>query len=304
MHYDDHPNDLAMREHAWAAGEALYESVGAVRTIRTPPYPATHNIGTARMSERPEDGVVNAFGQAHDVPNLFVSDASQFTTGAAANPTLTIVALAIRQAEYIAEQLKARSIPTGQRVVGRARPGRVGARARGDCGGHEGGVASRARQRRSSLHDRLAAVVGEEHVRDDPGALRVFGQDATPLFRGRPDVVVFPGSTAEVAGVLAVASELSLPVVPRGAGSNLSAGTIADRGGIMLALTRMDRLLELDLENLVAVCQPGLTNATLARRGGRARAALPAGSGQPHDLDASAATWPRTPAGCAGSSTA
>ena len=68
VHFDDHPNDLAMREHAWAAGEALYESVGAVRTIRTPPYPATHNIGTARMSERPEDGVVNAFGQAHDVP--------------------------------------------------------------------------------------------------------------------------------------------------------------------------------------------------------------------------------------------
>jgi choline dehydrogenase-like flavoprotein len=114
VHFDDHPNDLAMREHAWQAGEALYESVGAVRTIRTPPYPATHNLGTARMSERPEDGVVNAFGQAHDVPNLFVSDGSQFTTGAAANPTLTIVALAIRQAEYIAEQLRAQAIPTGR----------------------------------------------------------------------------------------------------------------------------------------------------------------------------------------------
>jgi hypothetical protein len=49
------------------------------------------------MSEKPEDGVLNKFGQAHDVPNLFVSDGSQFTTGAAANPTLTIVALAIRR---------------------------------------------------------------------------------------------------------------------------------------------------------------------------------------------------------------
>jgi choline dehydrogenase-like flavoprotein len=113
VHFDDHPNDLAMREHAWAAGEALSQSVGAVKTVRTPPYPATHNLGTARMSERPEDGVVNAFGQAHDVPNLFVSDGSQFTTGAAANPTLTIVALAIRQAEYIAEQLRTQSIPAG-----------------------------------------------------------------------------------------------------------------------------------------------------------------------------------------------
>jgi choline dehydrogenase-like flavoprotein len=62
------------------------------------------------MSERPEDGVVNAFGQAHDVANLFVSDGSQFTTGAAANPTLTIVALAIRQAEYIADQMAAGAV--------------------------------------------------------------------------------------------------------------------------------------------------------------------------------------------------
>jgi choline dehydrogenase-like flavoprotein len=123
VHFDDHPNDLAMREHAWAAGEALYESVGAVRTVRTPPYPATHNIGTARMSQRAEDGVVNAFGQAHDVPNLFVSDASQFTTGAAANPTLTIVALAIRQAEYMTDQLRSGAIPTGHAVWDGRDPG-------------------------------------------------------------------------------------------------------------------------------------------------------------------------------------
>ena len=76
------------------------------------------------MSERPEDGVVNAFGQAHDVPNLFVSRRlSQFTTGAAANPTLTIVALAIRQAEYIAEQLRTGAIPTGHAVWDGRDPG-------------------------------------------------------------------------------------------------------------------------------------------------------------------------------------
>jgi choline dehydrogenase-like flavoprotein len=123
VHFDDHENDLRMREHAYQAGEALYEAVGATRVVRTPPYPATHNIGTARMSERPEDGVVNRFGQAHDVPNLFVSDASQFTTGAAANPTLTIVALAIRQAEYIAEQLRTNAIPTGHAVWDGRDPG-------------------------------------------------------------------------------------------------------------------------------------------------------------------------------------
>lgn len=79
-------------------------------TVRTPPYPSTHNLGTARMSQRPEDGVCNKFGQAHDVKNLFISDGSQFTTGAAANPTLTIVALAIRQAEYIVEQMSTGAI--------------------------------------------------------------------------------------------------------------------------------------------------------------------------------------------------
>jgi choline dehydrogenase-like flavoprotein len=50
--------------------------------------------------------VCNKFGQTHDVPNLFISDGSQFTTGAAENPTLTIVALAIRQAEYLSNQLR------------------------------------------------------------------------------------------------------------------------------------------------------------------------------------------------------
>src|SRR3954453_23295185 len=123
VHFDDHPHDVAMRENAWAAGEKVYEAVGAVRTYRTPPYPATHNIGTARMSARPEDGVVNAFGQAHDVPNVFVSDASHFTTGAAANPTLTIVALAIRPAEYIVEQLRTDAIPTGHAVWDGRDPG-------------------------------------------------------------------------------------------------------------------------------------------------------------------------------------
>ena len=105
VHYDDHANDTAMREHAYRCADLVYEAVGATGTHHTPPYPSTHNLGTCRMSARPEDGVVDAHGQAHDVPGLFVSDGSQMTTGAAANPTLTIVALAIRQANHIATQL-------------------------------------------------------------------------------------------------------------------------------------------------------------------------------------------------------
>ena len=105
VNFDDHANDIAMRNHAFKQGGALYHAVGATRVIETPPYPSTHNLGTNRMSENPADGVVNKWGQTHDVANLFVSDGSQFTTGGAENPTLTIVSLAIRQADYIAEQI-------------------------------------------------------------------------------------------------------------------------------------------------------------------------------------------------------
>jgi choline dehydrogenase-like flavoprotein len=110
VHYDDHPNDLALREHGYRQGTALYEAVGARKVYRTPPYPSTHNLGTCRMSADPAHGVVDGHGKAHDVPNLFISDGSQFATGAAENPTLTIVTLAIRQAEFIAQQMRARAL--------------------------------------------------------------------------------------------------------------------------------------------------------------------------------------------------
>ena len=110
VHFDDHPNDEAMREHGFKQGSAVYQAAGAKTVYKVPPYPSTHNLGTARMSAKPQDGVCNRFGQTHDVPNLFISDGSQFTTGAAENPTLTIVTLAIRQADYIAGQMNRRTI--------------------------------------------------------------------------------------------------------------------------------------------------------------------------------------------------
>src|SRR6516164_6957711 len=105
IHVDDHPNDIAMRNDAYERGGMVYDAVGATRIIRVPEGLAAHNLGTCRQSARHEDGVCNKWGQTHDIINLFISDGSQFTTGAAANPTLTIVALAIRQADYIADQL-------------------------------------------------------------------------------------------------------------------------------------------------------------------------------------------------------
>ena len=110
VHFDDHPNDVAMRNHAYKQGTAVYQAVGAVKVHEVPPYPSTHNLGTCRMSADAKDGVCNKFGQAHDIANLFISDGSQFTTGGAENPTLTIVTLAIRQADYIADQLSKNEI--------------------------------------------------------------------------------------------------------------------------------------------------------------------------------------------------
>ena len=110
VHFDDHANDTAMRNHAYKQGAAVYDAVGATRTFPTPPYPSTHNLGTNRMSAKASDGVVNKWGQTHDIKNLFVSDGSQFTTGAAENPTLTIVALAMRQADRIAREMKKKHI--------------------------------------------------------------------------------------------------------------------------------------------------------------------------------------------------
>jgi choline dehydrogenase-like flavoprotein len=110
VHFDDHANDVKMRAHAYQQGSAIYQAVGATRVFQTAPYPSTHNLGTNRMSEKPRDGVVNKFGQTHDIKNLFVSDGSQFTSGAACNPTLTIVALAIRQADHISGAMQRKEI--------------------------------------------------------------------------------------------------------------------------------------------------------------------------------------------------
>jgi len=106
VHFDDHPNDVAMRNHAFKAGTAVYEAAGAIDVYETPPYPSTHNLGTCRMSAKARDGVCNKWGQTHDIKNLFISDGSQFTSGGGENPTLTIVTLAIRQAEHLAGELK------------------------------------------------------------------------------------------------------------------------------------------------------------------------------------------------------
>ena len=103
----DHPNDVELLKHARKTLETIYRAGKAKDVVWRAPFPNSHNMGTLRMSARPGDGVCNAWGQTHDIKNLFISDGSQFASSGACNPTLTIVALAIRQADYIHEQMGA-----------------------------------------------------------------------------------------------------------------------------------------------------------------------------------------------------
>jgi len=112
----------------------------------------------------------------------------------------------------------------------------------------------------------LAAIVGPEHVRTDVPTREAYGHDETEDLLYPPEVVVKPANTAEVSKVLALAHAAGVPVTPRGAGSGLSGGALPVFGGILLTLERLDQILELDLDNRMAVVQPGVITATLHAR--------------------------------------
>jgi glycolate oxidase len=110
----------------------------------------------------------------------------------------------------------------------------------------------------------LRAIVGDAHVRTDAGDMEPYSRDATPLFRATPEAVVWPGTAEEIAAVLRLATRRGIPVVPRGAGSNLCAATVPLSGGIVLVLTRMSRILEVSADELLARVEPGVTTTALA----------------------------------------
>ena len=110
---------------------------------------------------------------------------------------------------------------------------------------------------------RLQAVVGDEYVIHKPEDIVVFEYDGS-VDRALPSVVALPDGADEVAGCVRVAAEFGLPVVARGAVTGLSGGAVAERGGLVLALTRMTRVLEVDVENRVAVVEPGVVNLRLS----------------------------------------
>ncbi|GAB7388863.1 glycolate oxidase subunit GlcD [Bacillaceae bacterium] len=109
----------------------------------------------------------------------------------------------------------------------------------------------------------LVAILTDKYFLDTNEALLTYSYDATPMYQAMPDAVVFPGSTEEVSAIMKVAGKYKIPIVGRGAGSNLSAGTVPVHGGIVMVMTRMNKLLEIDEENLTATFEPGLVTKTL-----------------------------------------
>lgn len=121
-------------------------------------------------------------------------------------------------------------------------------------------VVNQARYNRvtEAVLSRLQAIVGEENVSCDPLDLEKYGQDETEDLLFLPEVVVKPQSTEEVATIMKLATEERIPVTPRGGGTGLSGGALPLFGGIILSVERMNRILEIDRENLFAVVEPGV----------------------------------------------
>ena len=116
---------------------------------------------------------------------------------------------------------------------------------------------------RAALIRRLQAIVGDPYVLHRPDDLTVYEQDALMVARHKPDLVVLPDTTQQVSDVVKAARDAGLPIVARGAGTGLAGGAIPERGGVVLAMTRMTRLLDLDLASRIAVVEPGMVNAEL-----------------------------------------
>jgi glycolate oxidase len=115
----------------------------------------------------------------------------------------------------------------------------------------------------TSVVEELRRIVGREAVIDSANDLRIFERDAS-IEGALPDAVVLPATTEQVAGVIKVAAQHHIPVVPRGAGTGLSGGAVTIRGGIALQVTRMRRILELDPVAQTALVEPGVVNQELS----------------------------------------
>jgi glycolate oxidase len=117
---------------------------------------------------------------------------------------------------------------------------------------------------RERLVRRLREVVGARYAFDDPYEMRLYQYDASPE-TALPDAVVIPANAEEVARVVKICSDEGVPIVARSAASSLAGGTVPVQHGVVITFPRMDRILEIDTENLRAVVEPGVVNLSLSQ---------------------------------------
>ncbi|MFP7297082.1 glycolate oxidase subunit GlcD [Neobacillus niacini] len=110
----------------------------------------------------------------------------------------------------------------------------------------------------NEVKDKLISIVTKENFDDSKIERLVYSYDATPNFQSMPDAVVSPRNREEVAEILKVCNQYGVPIVPRGSGTNLCAGTCPTEGGVVLLFKHMNRILEIDEENLTVTVQPGV----------------------------------------------
>jgi len=108
--------------------------------------------------------------------------------------------------------------------------------------------------------DQLQGIVGQSYLSVQKEDRLCYAYDGTAAVY-LPDVVVFPATTAEVAGIMQAAADYRIPVIPRGGGSGMTGGALPVKGGMVVVFNRMNRILTVDQENLVARVQPGVITA-------------------------------------------
>jgi glycolate oxidase len=113
------------------------------------------------------------------------------------------------------------------------------------------------------IKNKLITIVGPENVLADREAMADYTHDETMGLSGQPDLVVKAENTRQVAEVMKLANEYLVPVVPRGAGTGLSGGAVPAAGGIVLSLEKMNKILEIDEENMMVVTEPGVITGVL-----------------------------------------
>jgi glycolate oxidase len=116
----------------------------------------------------------------------------------------------------------------------------------------------------TKILEELQALVGEENVLTSPEDLLLYEYDAS-LDMARPDAVVLPGTAQEIAAMVKLCNRENIPFTARGAGTNLSGGSVPHRGGLVIVTSRLNRVLEIDIPNQRAVVEPGLFNLDLQK---------------------------------------